>query len=141
MSAERLKAETLYVETFQAYPSAGGVPERNVRAEVEESDIEGDLRFMFREAVADSLANLLDEREARAMVSFMGGLSLESPERVYGALDTILQRGSHVLKEAIAEEFHAKVDLLKRRLEGDPDSVIRVAHFVQMMEGSRRPDR
>ena len=138
MGVEMAKAGALYEELFEptspAVRALGWYP----TAEKDMSDIEDDIRFMFREAVADSLANLLDLSEARAMVAFMGGTSLENPERVYEALDSILQGGAHVLKDAIAEEFHAKVDLLKRRLGGDPDSVIWVARFVLRLEGEHR---
>jgi hypothetical protein len=138
MSTETGKVETLYEEVFERRHS--GVQILNVYHPVEKemSDIEEDIRFMFREAVADSLSNLLDPGEARAMVVLMGGTNLENPEKVYGALDSILQGGSHVLKDAIAEEFRGKVDLLKRKLEGDPDSVIWVAKFVLRMEGRHR---
>jgi hypothetical protein len=134
MSAETAKLRTQYEEVFEPNPSANPILDRLPAGERGMSDIEEDLRFMFREAVADSLVNLLDESEARSLVAFMGGTSLEDPEKVYGALDSILQRGSHVLKDAITEEFHARVDLLKRKLAGDPDSIIWVAKFVQMME-------
>jgi hypothetical protein len=141
MSAEGTQMKTLYEGV--SIPGLLAPPELDLQPSVEKamSDMEVDLRFMFREAVADSLANLLDESEARALVALMGGTSLEDPGKVYGALDSILQMGSHVLKDAIAEEFHAKVDLLKRRLAEDPDSIIWVAKFVQMMEGNRRLER
>ena len=141
MSAERAKTRAIYVETLEPHPAPAVVFDQHPPVGDHLSGIEEDIRFMFREAVADSLANLLDVSEARAMVAFMGGTSLEDPERVYGALDSILQRGAHVLKDAIAEEFHAKVDLLKRKLEEDPDSVIWVAKFVQKMEGRHLPSR
>jgi hypothetical protein len=138
MSTETGKAEILFEEVLELRPSAVQVLDLDRRVEKEMSDIEQDIRFMFREAVADSLTNLLDPGEARAIVVLMGGTNLEDPEKVYGALDSILQGGSHVLKDAIAEEFREKVDLLKRKLEGDPDSIIWVAKFVLRMEGKHR---
>jgi hypothetical protein len=139
MDSEVARLRVQYEEVFEPSPSASPILDRLHAGERGMSDIEEDLRFMFREAVADTLANLLDVNEARSLVAFMGGTSLEDPGKVYGALDSILQRGSHVLKDAIAEEFHSRVDLLKRKLSEDPDSIIWVAKFVQMMERQVQP--
>jgi hypothetical protein len=76
---------------------------------------EGDLLVIFKEAVTDSLANILDRNEARALLILIRGTDLGSPTKVFQALDSILLEGSKILKEAITEEFLANADLLLRK--------------------------
>jgi hypothetical protein len=87
-----------------------------------------DLRSLFEEAVTATLANILGNDAARALVMSLGATTLESPRRVSDALDSIFDRGSEVLKSAIAEEFHANVHLLceklKRNSTRDPTELV-----------------
>lgn len=87
-------------------------------------DMIEDLRSIFEEAVTDSLANILEENEARALIILMGGTEFGSPHDVFAALDSILHDGSQILKGAITGEFRASVHLLlekvKRNLVADP---------------------
>jgi len=72
---------------------------------------------LFKEAVTDSIANLLDENEARALVILISSSGFESPAEVYEELDSILCSGSEIVKGAIFEEFRAKVHLLLEKVK------------------------
>lgn len=71
-----------------------------------------DLCSLFKEAVTDSLASILGENEARAVVILIAGTNFESPSGVFATLDSIFQEGSQFLRRAIVEEFRANVHLL-----------------------------
>jgi len=71
-----------------------------------------DLHSLFNEAMTDSLAAILGEDEARALVMLIAETEFKSPSVVYAALDSILHEGSKILKDAIVEEFRANVHLL-----------------------------
>ena len=76
-----------------------------------------ELNSLFKKAVTDCLANLLDENEASALVILMGEANFETPQKAYETLDSILQGGSQILKSAIVEEFRASVHLLLKKEE------------------------
>ena len=89
-------------------------------------DLVEDAQTIFKEAVSDTLANVLTEDEAIALIILLGGVDLGSPREVYEALDSILHRGSGIIKSALAEEFRISVHLLLEKLERgmilDPES-------------------
>jgi hypothetical protein len=76
-----------------------------------------DLRTIFKEALTDSLARMLDQNEARALMLYLAGTNLE-PDGVFRELDSILGAGSAILKVAIAEEFRANAHLLLKKAKG-----------------------
>jgi len=76
-----------------------------------------DLHSLFKEAVTDSLTSILGEDEARALVMLIAESEFESPSVVFAALDSILHEGSHILKDAVVEEFRANVHLLLEKVK------------------------
>jgi hypothetical protein len=60
-----------------------------------------DLRSLFEVAATDTLANVLGDAEARALVLLTGTKNFRSPRRLDRALDCMFPRGAEVLKEAI----------------------------------------
>lgn len=75
-----------------------------------------DLHSIFMEAVTDSLANILGENEAKALMILIRGTDL-TPYEVFSTLDSMLHEGSYVLKDAITEEFRANVHLLLEKVK------------------------
>ena len=51
-----------------------------------------DLYSLFKEAVTDSLVDVLGENEARVLMRLIVGTNFESPDQVYEALDSIFHR-------------------------------------------------
>lgn len=104
---------TLYEEVWECrFPRRQTIEEELLALQALAPDMLEDLRSLFKEAVTNSLANILGENEARALVMLIGGTDFGSPSRVYAALDSIFHEGSQILKGAIVEEFRAHVHLL-----------------------------
>ena len=76
-----------------------------------------DLYSLFKEAVTDSLVDVLGENEARVLMRLIVGTNFESPDQVYEALDSIFHGGAQILRKAIVEEFSASVHLLLEKAE------------------------
>lgn len=76
-----------------------------------------DLYSLFKEAVTDSLANILGENEARALMRLTAGTDFGSPDQVYEALDSIFHEGAQILRKTIVEEFSTGVHLLLEKAE------------------------
>ena len=76
-----------------------------------------DLYPLFEEALTDSLANILGENGARALMRLIVGTNFESPDQVYEALDSIFHEGAQILRKAIVVEFSASVHLLLEKAE------------------------
>ena len=80
-------------------------------------DMIEDLHPLFKEAVIDSLASILGENGARAVVILTAETDFESPSGVFAALDSIFQEGSQFLRRAIVEKFRANLHLLLEKVE------------------------
>lgn len=78
-------------------------------------DVE-DLPILFEEAVTDTLANLLGQNEARALVILLRGTDFGRRDEVFAALDSFFKEGSKIVKDAITEEFHAQAHLLAEKV-------------------------
>ncbi len=98
-----------------------------------------DLRSAFQEAVTDSIANLLEESAARALLRIMGDSDFQSPDEVFGALDTILGDGSLVIEGAIAEEFSGSAHLLLEKAKRHLAAELQLARD-RMMRDTREAD-
>lgn len=128
------KRRTLYEEVWEGSVSKRHQMEAKAPC-LQTFDLESaeeDLLVIFKEAVTDSLANILDRNEARALLILIGGTDFGSPTEVFQALDSILLEGSKILKEAITKEFLASADLLLRKAANKnpaPDSIHLVAPF------------
>lgn len=80
---------------------------------------------IFREAVQDSLLNILGEDTAKALTIMVGEPALEDPDAVFSTLDSILRGpGSDILKGAIKAEFQV---MIRRLLEKAT-----LGHFAEM---------
>lgn len=80
---------------------------------------------VFRQAVQDSLLNILGEDTAKALTIMIGDSALTDPSAVFSTLDSILHDpGSEILKGAIRAEFQVMVRQLLERLT--------IGHFAQM---------
>lgn len=113
-----VKEKTLYEEVWEyRFPKRQTIEEELLALRELDPHLAKDLHSLFSEAVTDSLANILEESGARALVRRMGESSFESPTKVYGVLDSIFHDGSKVLKTAIAEEFRTSVHLLLKKVE------------------------
>lgn len=113
-----VKRRTLYEEVWERRsPKRQTLEEELLTLQVLAPDMIEDLHSLFKEAVTDSLANTLEENEARALVMLIAGTNFESPYQVFAALDSILHEGSHILKDAIFEEFRTSVHLLLEKVE------------------------
>ncbi|MGD0478267.1 MAG: hypothetical protein ABSB29_08920 [Nitrososphaerales archaeon] len=89
-----------------------------------------DLHSLFKEAVIDSLANILGKNEARALLRLMARTDFENPPEVFEALDSILHGGSRILRDAIVEEFRVNVHLLLEKTER------KITQFADPMKGN-----
>jgi hypothetical protein len=76
-----------------------------------------DLQTIFKEALGDALARVLDQNEARALMLYLAGTSLQ-PDEVFAALDSMLREGSEILKDAIVEEYHTNAHVLLKKMAG-----------------------
>jgi hypothetical protein len=104
---------TLYEEVWECrFPKREVVEEELLDLIALAPDLIKDLRSLFKEAVTDSLANILPENEARALLMLIAWTDFEDPSRVSEALDSILGEGSRILKHAILEEFRVNVHIL-----------------------------
>lgn len=112
------KTRTLYEEVWGGrFPRRQTVEEDLLALQVLAPDVAEDLPSLFKEAVTDSLARILGQNEARALMRLMARTNFESPYGVFGALDSVLQGGSKILREAIVEEFRVNVHLLLEKTE------------------------
>ncbi len=68
-----------------------------------------DLASVFKEALTDALANMLDESTAEALEVYLGKVNLGDPAIVFPALDSTLREGAKTVKEAVCREFRVKV--------------------------------
>ena len=100
-----------------------------------------DLRSLFEEAATDTLANVLGDAEARALVLMIGTKNFRNPRRLYRALDSIFPDGGEVLKEAVAREFRASVHLLwgKMRRESVRDAEVLRPSLSRVSKNHRLP--
>jgi len=113
-----MPGKTLYEEVWECHiPKRQTTEEEILELQALIPDIMEDVRSLFKEAVTDSIANLLDENEARALVILVSGPGFESPAEVYEELDSILRSGSRIVKEAIVEEFRINVHLLLEKVK------------------------
>ena len=111
---------TLYEEVWECrFPKKLTTEEVLFTLNVLDPYLAEDVHSLFSEAVTDSLANVLEESGARALMRLIGKPDFESPSEVYEVLDSILHEGSEVLKTAIVEEFRANLQLLWEKLERD----------------------
>src|SRR5208337_4646317 len=114
------KGVTLYEETWERrFPRRQTIEEELFALQAIAPVMVEDLHFLFEEAVTDSLANILGDNGARALMRLIAGTNLGSPDQVYEALDSIFHEGAQVLKRAIVEEFSAKLHLLLEKAERD----------------------
>jgi hypothetical protein len=112
------KARTLYEEIWECrFPKRQTIEEDLLSLQALTPDMAEDLHSLFKEAVTDSLASILGQNEARALVKQIAGTDFESPYSVFGALDSILHGGSQILRDAIVEEFRVNVHLLLEKTE------------------------
>lgn len=113
-----VKGRTLYEEVWECrFPRRLTIEEELLSLRELDPHLAEDLHSLFNEAVTDSLANIMEESGARALVRWMGETSFESPTKVYAALDSIFLEGSQVLKTAIAEQFRINVHQLLEKCE------------------------
>lgn len=107
------RARTLYEEVWECrLPKRQTVEEDLLSLQVLAPDMTEDLHTLFKEAVTDSLANILGQSEARTLMRLMARTNFESPYMVFEALDSILHGGSKILRDTIVEEFRVNVHLL-----------------------------
>ena len=112
------KARTLYEEVWGCrFPERQTVEEDLLALQVLAPDMAEDLHLLFKEAVTDSLASILGQKEARALMRRMVRTNFENPYMVFGALDSILHGSSQILRDAIVEEFRVNVHLLLEKTE------------------------
>jgi hypothetical protein len=113
-----LKGRTLYEEVWECrFPKKLTIEEVLLSLNVLDPHLAEDIHSLFSEAVADSLANVLEESGARALMRLIGKPDFEGPTEVYEVLDSVLKEGSEVLKTAIVEEFCASLQLLLEKFE------------------------
>jgi hypothetical protein len=112
------KARTLYEEVWGCrFPKRQTIEEDLLALQILAPDMAEDLHSLFKEAVTDSFANILGQKEARTLMRLMARTNFESPYMVFGALDSILHGGSQILRDAIVEEFRVNVHLLLEKTE------------------------
>jgi hypothetical protein len=113
-----MRRRTLYQEVWECrFPKRQTIEEELLTLQAIAPDMAEDLYSLFEEAVTDSLANILEESGARALVRLMGEANIESPSEVFAILDSIFHEGSSTLKSAITEEFRMNVHLLLKKVE------------------------
>jgi hypothetical protein len=118
-------AKTLYEEVWGCrFPKRQTIEEDLLALQILAPDMIGDLHSLFKEAVTDSLANILGQKEARVLMRRMARTNFESPYTVFAALDSILRGSSQILRDAIVEEFRVNVHLLLEKTER------KASHFV-----------
>ncbi len=108
-----MSGRTLFEEVWECrFPKRQTVEEDLLALQTLAPDRIEDLRALFKEAVTYSLASLLGDNEARALVRSMGEASFESPPEMFATLDSLLREGSQALKASITEEFRLNLHLL-----------------------------
>ena len=109
----------LYEEVWECrFPSKQTIEAELLDLQALAPDLIDDLRSLFKEAVTDSLASILGEDEARALVMQIAKTGFENKSVVFAALDSIFhRRDSQILKDAIVEEFHTNVHLLLEKMK------------------------
>lgn len=113
-----MKGEVLYEEVWECrLPRRQTLEEELLTLQALAPDMIEDLHSLFKEAVTDSLANILGWDEARALVKLLAETEFESPSVVFAALDSFLHEGSQILKDAIVKEFRANVHLLLEKVK------------------------
>ncbi|MGD0477395.1 MAG: hypothetical protein ABSB29_04405 [Nitrososphaerales archaeon] len=113
-----LKEKTLYEEIWECrFPKRKTLEEELLTLQALAPDMIEDLHSLFKEAVTDSLANILGQKEARALMRRMARIDFENPHMVFEALDSIHRDGSQILKDAVVEEFRANVHLLLEKVK------------------------
>jgi hypothetical protein len=112
-----VKGRTLYEEIWECrFPKRQTIEEELFDLQALAPDMIEDLRSVFKESVTDSMANLLNEDEARALAKLIAESDFGNPQEVFDALDSILHGGSHVIKDAIVEEFRINVHLMLEKV-------------------------
>jgi len=113
-----MKGETLYEAVWECrLPRRQTLEEELLTLQALAPDLIEDLRCLFKEAVTDSLANILDEGEARTLVMLIAETEFRNPAIVFGALDSILHEGSQILRDVTVKEFRANVHLLLEKVK------------------------
>ncbi len=113
-----MSGRTLFEEVWECrFPRRQTIEEDLLALQTLAPDRIEDLRALFKEAVTYSLARLLGDKEARALVRSTGEASFESPPDMFATLDSRLHEGSQVLKAAITEEFRLNLHLLLEKIE------------------------
>lgn len=115
-----MKGRTLFEEVWESrFPRRQTVEEELLDLQVLAPDMIEDLHALFKEAVTDSIANILDEYEARALTRVIADTGFESPHLVFEVLDSVLHGDSRIFKDAIVEEFRVSVHLLLEKVKGE----------------------
>jgi hypothetical protein len=118
MSENMMKGRTLFEEVWESrFPRRQTVEEELLDLQVLAPNMIEDLHALFKEAVTDSIANILGGNEARALTRLVAETGFENPRLFFEALDSVLHGGSRIFKDAIVEEFRVNVHLLMEKVK------------------------
>jgi hypothetical protein len=113
-----LKGNTLYEAVWECrFPRRQTLEEELLTLHALPPDMIEDLHSLFKEAVTDSLASILGQKEARTLMRRMARTDFENSSKFFEALNSIHHEGSQILKDTIIEEFRANVRLLSEKVK------------------------